>query len=219
MKNVDNVDVSILPEGFTYLEDPRMIYHISYATSDNFMGRPVAGYYNKVCILTEKAATALIKVQDSLDSYEQGYRLSIFDAYRPTSAVQDFMNWAKEPVIPSLKDKYFPHLEKHQLFEVGYIAPINSTHSRGSTVDLTILRPVGPHAKQYEALDMGTIFDFFDETSHTHSPNISAEAKQNRQFFLNLMSEHGFENYEKEWWHYTLRNEPFPDTYFNFWVK
>lgn len=216
MQIVNNID--ILPKGFTYITDPRMIITINYVSSDNFMGRPAAGYHQPVCILSLEAASALIEAQNKLDTYNKGYRLKIFDAYRPTQAVQDFMKWRQEPINVDIKKIYFPDLEKDQLFETGYIAPVHSTHSRGSTVDLTITLP-SSNAIGYEEMDMGTIFDFFDKKSHTHCADISEKAKKNRQFLIALMEEQGFENYHKEWWHFTLKNEPFPETYFNFPVE
>lgn len=208
----------VLPEGFTYLDDPRMIFTINYASKDNFMGRSAAGYDKKVCILSEEAARALIGVQDDLERLNKGYRLRIFDAYRPTRAVEDFMAWAQEPLDLEKKKIFFPEHDKYQLFEIGYIAAVNSTHSRGSTVDLTITVPAN-NFLGFEELEMGTIFDFFGTKSHTICSDISEKAKNNRKFLNSLMEARGFENYPKEWWHFTLKNEPFPDTYFDFPVR
>lgn len=213
----------MLPNGFVYLEDPRIIKTMEYTTHDNFMGRPVAGYINKVCIVTEAAGKALIAIQDELDTLNAGYHLRIFDAYRPTQAVEDFIQWSKDFSDEKMRKIFYPDIAKPDLFKQGYIAE-RSSHSRGSTVDLTItvLDSGGAvNAKDMLGtdLDMGTAIDFFGELSHTNATGISDIAKKNRRFLVNIMDKHGFENYPVEWWHYTLRNEPFPDTYFNFPIK
>lgn len=204
-----------LPEGFVYLDDPRIIYSINYATEDNFMGRKVHGYEAQVCILTEITAKTLQEVQDELDAMEKGYALKIFDAYRPMQAVRDFINWSEEPELPFMRAKYHPYLTKTELFELGYISD-HSTHARGSTVDLTIVTRNGDMHKDF---DMGTIFDFFGEEAHTESKDVSLEVQNNRKFLCDLMIKYGFENFYQEWWHYTLEGEPFPDTYFDFEIK
>ncbi len=180
------------------------------------MGRPAAGYKEKICILTEEAAKALILVQNELDTLESGYCLKIFDAYRPTEAVADFVRWAEEPG-EKMKDHFYPTFTKPELFKFGYIAK-QSSHSRGSTVDLTIASLATTNADPTE-LDMGTIFDFFNEKAHTDNPYISDTAKKNRLFLKEIMEKHGFKNYPLEWWHFTLENEPFPETYFEFPVQ
>ncbi len=204
-----------LPQGFTRLEDPRIQVVIDYATSDNFLGRPVTGYLAPVCILTEPAAAALIRVQNTLDSLEQNFHLKIFDTYRPTSAVSDFIDWAKQPEEPKAKARYFPNLDKSTLFDLGYIGT-RSTHSRGSTVDLTITVQSETDPTTFVDLEMGTIFDFFDERSNTNATAISATAKKNRILLNTVMHQQAFINFPMEWWHFTLENEPFPETYFNF---
>lgn len=208
----------MLPEGFTYLKDPRIILSINYAGDDNFLGRPVASYLAKVCILTIPARDALIRVQDALDAYNQGYRLRIFDAYRSTTAVADFQAWARDPHDQKMKAQCYPDLEKPALFEQGYIAN-RSDHSKGSTVDLTITVPNPMDPKVPIDLDMGTPIDFFSEKSHTYSDHISPLAQKNRKLLVDVMEAQGFINYEKEWWHYTLKDQPFPDTYFDFPIK
>lgn len=206
-----------LPEGFTHLKDPRILLSMDYATSNNFLGRPVAGYLSPVCILTQKAANALINVQDSLDQLAKNLHLKIFDAYRPATAVSDFVQWSKDPLQQTTKSKYYPTLDKRDLFKLGYIGE-PSTHSRGSTVDLTIVVQSNDDRKKYTELEMGSFFDFFNETSNTDSPNVSEDAKQNRFFLKTLMEKHGFKNFPMEWWHFTLENEPFPTTTFDFVV-
>jgi len=210
----------MLPAGFTYLEDPRIIRTMAYCTHDNFMGRPVKGYERQVCILSNQAHDALIAVQNELDSLGRGYHLRIFDAYRPTTACSDFLHWSKDPKQKEMERIYYPNVLKETLFEQGYIAE-KSTHSRGSTVDLTICVRDRSTVDLHDAkdLDMGTVIDFFDELTHTANPNISEIAKKNRALLKDLMAKQGFINYPLEWWHFTLDNEPFPDTYFDFPVR
>lgn len=198
------------------------------------MGRMVAEYFAPVCIFTREAAHALIQVQNALEKHNPHYRLKIFDTYRPTGAVSDFANWAEDIQDQKMKNDYYPEINKKDLFELGYISN-RSGHSRGSTIDLTIAicnESHSPNAIQqhwknrnFDALqaipelDMGTNFDFFGELSHTANPGITHRARQNRLLLKNLMEAAGFENYPLEWWHYTLKNEPFPDTYFSFPVR
>jgi zinc D-Ala-D-Ala dipeptidase len=224
--------MATLPNGFVYLDDPRIILTMSYATENNFLGRIVKDYLAPVCILTKEAAAALMKVQDALEKYHPNYHLKIFDAYRPTTAVSDFKVWANDAYDQKMKALYYPDIDKPSLFEQGYIAE-KSGHSRGSTVDLTITvlkdemsrenLSLGPLSEQKQIIDvelpMGTPFDFFGDSSHTANKDISDEAKRNRQLLKDLMESAGFENYKLEWWHYTLKNEPFPDTYFSFPIK
>ncbi len=204
----------MLPAGFTYVKDPRFLLSLRYLTSDNFVGRPIAGYEGNVCILTEKAATALSAVQDDLDRLNQGYHLKIFDAYRPVTAVLDFSQWAQNPNQQEQKAQFYPNVPKSELFKQGYLAD-HSSHSRGSTVDLTISVISAASAVPID-LDMGTIFDFFDEKAHTLSPEVSPMARKNRLLLKDTLEKHQLINYPLEWWHFTLANEPFPDTYFDF---
>jgi D-alanyl-D-alanine dipeptidase len=205
-----------LPEGFIKVQDSRLIYIMSYATSQNFLGRPVTGYEAPVCILSTPVATALSQVQDTLDQQGEGYALVIYDGYRPQRAVEDFKKWALDLEDQSQKDLYYPFAHKSDLFNLGYISQ-RSSHSRGAAVDLTLARrsPSG----QVEVLDMGTPFDFFHTSSHTADPSIVGVPQKNRQFLKGLMESHGFENYHKEWWHYSYKAEPFPHTYFDFVVR
>ena len=204
-----------LPKGFVYVKNTNIVCDIRYATTNNFAEQKIDGYKSNKCILTKEAANALVAVQKELDSLKPGYKLHIFDAYRPLDAVKHFVRWSKEASNKHIKQKYYPDFKKEQLFELGYIA-LSSSHSRGSTVDLTICEYVDG---KYNDIEMGTIFDFFGERSHTEYKNISIEAQKNRIFLKNLMEKHGFKNFEKEWWHYTLGNEPFPDKSFNFYVE
>jgi D-alanyl-D-alanine dipeptidase len=206
-----------LPAGFGYLEDPRIICALAYYTNENFVGRPIAGYNQPICIATDRLLAGLIRVQDDLDALDCGYVLKIFDAYRPQTAVNDFEAWSYDENDFKTKDVYYPKLSKRELFAQGYILA-KSSHSRGSAVDLTIVK-VEPDTNTHTELDMGTIFDFFGDESHTDYPDISVDARANRQMLKLLMEKHGFKNYPKEWWHYNVVHEQFPDTYFDFPIE
>jgi len=180
-----------------------------YAGSDNFMGRPVRGYHAPEIMVTLEAAEALAAAQKGAKA--QGLSLLVFDGYRPQRAVDHFVEWGADLADTLNKAAYYPNVPKAELFERGYIAE-RSGHSRGSTVDLTLTRDGLP-------LDMGTPFDFFDELSHTENPASTPEAMANRMLLRDIMTAAGFRNYVNEWWHYTLVNEPYPDTYFNIPVE
>lgn len=184
---------------------PDVIVEARYVGDDNFVGRPVDGYDANKCLLTKEAAAALAAAQADLSAF--GLRFRIYDCYRPQRAVDHFVRWAQDENDTARKADYYPNVPKDELFERGYIAE-KSGHSRGSTVDLTI-----------EGLDMGSPWDFFDEKSHTEYESLPAQARANRLFLKTLMSRHGFNNYAKEWWHFTLNDEPFPETWFNFPVE
>jgi len=184
---------------------PSMRFDIRYATHENFLGTPVEGYDAPLCYLTKEAGYALKEVQNALE--KEGLRLQVFDCYRPQRSVDHFVRWAKDINDTTMKKEYYPGVEKRELFEKGYIAA-RSGHSRGSTVDLTI-----------EELDMGTPFDFFDPRSHTASDAVTKEQHANRMMLKKVMEENGFQNYAEEWWHYTLKDEPFTTTYFDFTVS
>ncbi len=203
-----------LPNQFVYLKDidPSIIQDMKYFTHDNFIGRPIAGYEAAQCILTKSAALALAQVQQKLK--QQSLSLKVFDCYRPQIAVNDFIQWSQDPTDQKMKEQYYPRVNKADLFTLGYIAA-KSGHTRGSTVDLTIVHIKHPS----QQLDMGTHFDFMDEFSHTFSEHIQGEKRENRLLLRNLMQEANFNPYDKEWWHFTLKNELFPDTYFDFPVK
>ncbi len=200
-----------LPDNFVYLEDidSSIIQDIKYFSDDNFIGRPIKGYSAARCILTLPAALALAKVQKILQ--QQSLSLKVFDGYRPQTAVNDFIDWAKEPSDQKMKTSFYPRVNKADFFEQGYIAAQRSTHSRGSTVDLTITR------MDNIDLPMGSSFDFMDELSNYHSAEISDEARKNRLLLREIM-QIDFKPYDVEWWHFTLKKEPFPDQYFDFQV-
>ncbi len=190
---------------------PSAVFDIRYYSKNNFIGVRVNGYEKPLCILTESAVLALTKVQQEIS--QQGYTLKIFDCYRPQQAVDHFVQWVKNLSDQKMKSKYYPSEDKSQLIEKGYIAD-QSGHSRGSTLDLTLARK-----SDSIELDMGTTYDYFDSISNTADSRITAEQKENRLLLKSVMEKHGFVNYEKEWWHYTLKDEPYPDMYFNFSVK
>lgn len=202
-----------LPEGFVYVKDniPDVALDIRYASSNNFIGKPVEAYKKPVAILSKPAAEALKKVQEELT--HEGYFLKIFDAYRPQTAVNDFIIWAKDPADTIAKKDFYPNVDKKDLFKLGYIAS-KSGHSRGSTVDLTIV-----NAATGEELDMGSTYDYFGEISHHSSTKITAGQKANRELLKNVMIKHGFRPYPEEWWHYSLKKEPYPNTFFDFPVE
>jgi len=188
---------------------PGLVVDMRYAGGDNFVGRPIEGYQKPVCLLTRQAANALADVARDISG--RGLKLKVFDCYRPKRAVAHFMRWAQAINDVKNKSAYYPDLDKRQLFADGYIAA-HSGHSRGSTLDLTFVGASGE-------LDMGTHFDFLSARSNTSNPTVSVEAHRNRLMLAAAMSKHGFKPYGKEWWHFTLRGEPFPDTYFDFPVR
>lgn len=201
------------PEGFVYTHEaiPTAEHEIRYAGSHNFMGEPVTGYEKPVALLSTAAAAALKKAQ--MELLNTGYCIKIFDAYRPQRAVNHFIRWAKEPKATEMKQEFYPEVDKSQLFQRGYIAS-KSGHSRGSTVDLTLV-----DADTGEELDMGSPYDFFGPISHHGAKTITETQTHNREILKQAMNRAGFRAYSEEWWHYTLRNEPYPDTYFDFPVK
>ncbi|WBL25067.1 M15 family metallopeptidase [Zunongwangia sp. HGR-M22] len=202
-----------LPEGFVYLSEviPDIESELRYLENHNFTGRPVPGYESNKIILSSQAAKALEKVQQELEN--EGYCLKIFDAYRPQRAVDSFIAWSKKAEDTLNKSEFYPNKRKMNLFSLGYIAT-KSGHSRGSTVDLTII-----DANTLEEIDMGGNFDFFGERSHHNFEDLNKNQRQNREYLKSIMSKYGFRHYSEEWWHYTFRNEPFPETYFNFIIK
>jgi D-alanyl-D-alanine dipeptidase len=200
-----------LPDGFVDLQErvPGIMIELRYASNDNFVGRPVEGYQSgQRVVMTAAAAQALARVQAELAPF--GLGLKVFDAYRPQRAVNDFVHWAVDVNDQRNKQEYYPQVDKRDLFKLQYIAH-RSGHTRGSTVDLTLVSlPDG------KALDMGSNFDFFGEQSWVNHPDLSAQQRANRMLLQQVMTRYGFIPYRKEWWHFTLRDEPYPDTYFDF---
>ena len=199
--------------GFVLLSDavPDAILEIRYYSTYNFIGDRIDGYEEPVALLTKEAAAALKAVSD--DVIQKGYRLKIYDAYRPQKAVSHFMRWALDFEDTRMKPYFYPDLEKDTLFPLGYIAE-HSGHSRGSTVDLTLF-----DMTTEKEVDMGGTFDFFGELSHPDYTDITEEQYQNRMILREAMLAHGFKPLEEEWWHFTLRDEPYPNTYFTFPVS
>ena len=203
-----------VPESFISLSEicPSLKLEMSYSTNDNFTGEVVAGYKAKKAYLARVPAFALCEVQ--ADALKLGLSLKIFDSYRPVKAVSFFQEWARRPETnPHLKELYYPLFTRQQLFEQGYIAK-QSSHSRGSAVDLTLI-----DVKSDKSLDMGSAFDYFDDLSHTESPKVTAAQLKNRMLLKGLMEGRGFKNFSQEWWHYSYKPEPFPTEYFDFDVE
>ena len=226
-----------VPKGFVDVKDivPSIVLDIRYYSSHNFVGTPIEGYSAPRCLLTRNAALSLKRVQRELSGYS--FSLKLYDCYRPKRSVDHFVRWAKDATNTKMKKEFYPTVRKSDLFRKGYIAK-KSAHSRGGTVDLTIVPiPLPPQEAYTEAqelcechlpakkrfrdnsIDMGTGFDCFHPLSWTESNSIGPKQRQNRLMLKSVMEKYGFRNYRKEWWHYTLRNEPFPNTYFNFIIK
>jgi D-alanyl-D-alanine dipeptidase len=198
----DIVDVNIF--------EPGMVMDIRYYADYNFVGQPINGYNAPKCLLSRRAAKALRTVREAVTP--DGYNLKIFDCYRPQRAVDHFIRWAGDLEDTDMKSIFYPFIEKSDLFDKGYIAA-KSSHSRASTIDLTLVDSNG------HELDMGYPYDFFDPFSHTDNPDVDQPAFNHRQYLKNVMERHGFTNLPEEWWHYTLTDEPYPETYFDFPVE
>lgn len=210
------VEAVALPADFVYLSDvaPSIVLDIRYARTDNFVGRPIDGYVRPTAVTTLATAEALKKVQADLQRF--GLGLKVFDAYRPQKAVDHFVRWAEDERDVRMQSKYYPRVAKRDLFREEYIAA-QSGHSRGSTVDVTLVyREAGGFSIE---LDMGSSFDFFDPRSWPDYPDLTGWQRANRMLLQTVMEKHGFKPYPKEWWHFTLNHEPHPETYFNFDVE
>ncbi|WP_431886840.1 M15 family metallopeptidase [Micromonospora wenchangensis] len=212
--------------------DPSIVVDIRYAGPHNFVGRRVDGYDEPLCLLTRPAAEALRRVQDAARA--ERLSLRVYDCYRPQRAADAFIRWARDPAAQQMKAEFYPRVAKSRLFTDGYLgAP--TAHSRGSTLDLTLEpRPAPPRASYAPGqplvactdpadrrfadgtLDMGTGFDCFDPLAHTADARVTGAARSNRQLLERLMTQEGFVNYDREWWHYRYADEPYPDTYFDF---
>ncbi len=215
--------------------DPSIIVEARYYSNYNFVGQRIRGYNAPKCIITRQAAEALASVQTELKAFSLS--LKVYDCYRPQRAVDDFVEWAKDLSDTRMKKDFYPTVAKRDLFRKGYIAK-KSSHSRGSTVDLTIVPLPLPEQPNYEArnglvechldyekrfkdksLDMGTAYDCFHPLSHTLNPEIGRIQKINRLLLKLIMEKYGFTNLPEEWWHYTLRGEPFPNRFFDFEIN
>lgn len=202
-----------LPNGFVYAKEviPNLRSDLRYYSSNNFIGKPIDGYVKPKCIVTKEASVALKNVQDELGRL--GFGLLIYDAYRPQRAVEHFVSWVADPADTLMKKRFYPNIDKKDLFKEQYIAT-KSGHSRGSTIDLTIVSLTTGHI-----LDMGSEYDLFDEKSSTDYPNITRNQRAVRLLLKRRMEKHGFKSHSKEWWHYTLSKEPYPKKYFDFPVQ
>ena len=202
--------VTMDSSGFVLLADmvPGIVQEIRYYSTYNFIGDRIDGYEEPVAICTKEAARALKAVSNELNV--QGYRLKVFDAYRPACAVRHFVLWGIEDLDLRMKPFFYPDLEKQELFVKGYVAS-QSSHSRGSTVDLTLL-----DMATGKEVDMGSPFDMFSEISHPDYTGITGEQYANRMRLQKAMVRGGFVPIDNEWWHFTLADEPYPDTYFEF---
>jgi len=190
---------------------PGLAVDMRYFGEENFVGRRIAGYEAPVCLLTHEAAEALGQVQARLAAF--GLGLKVFDCYRPTRAVADFAAWARDPADQKRKAQQYPDVDKSRLFELGYIAE-RSGHSRGSTVDLTLV-----DLQSGAEIDMGSGYDLFDTLSWPSDPRPAVAARANRMLLQQVMTEAGFRPLKEEWWHFTLNGEPYPGTYFDFPVR
>ena len=198
------------PTGFVVLGEyiPDIIQEIRYYSTYNFVGERIDGYEMPCALMTIEAAEALKAVSD--DVMKMGYRLKIYDAYRPQMGVDHFMRWAQNINDVRMKNYFYPEIDKARIIPEGYVA-VKSGHTRGSTVDLTLF-----DMKTGKELDMGGTFDYFGERSHPDFKKITKKQYNNRMILRNAMIRHGFKPLEEEWWHFTLENEPYPDTYFTF---
>lgn len=206
-------DTTSLPDGFVYVHEiiPDVILDIRYAGTHNFVGDVIDGYEAPYAVLTEQAACALADAANELRT--MGYRMKIFDAYRPKSAVRHFVRWANDASDMRMQDEFYPDFRKKILLvDQGYIAR-NSPHTRGSAVDLTLTDMEGLE------IDMGATFDFFGERSWYTFSGISPEQKENRALLRDVMVKHGFRPFDKEWWHFRLLKEPYSNTSFDFAVR
>ena len=213
MKTDYKNDVTMDPSGFVLLSDqvPHMIQEIRYFSTYNFIGERIDGYEEPCAMLTAEAARALKAASNEF--FVLGYRIKVFDAYRPASAVKQFVLWGIEDTDTRMKPFFYPELNKQDLFAEGYIAKLSS-HSRGSTVDLTLL-----DMKTGKEVDMGSPFDLFSEESHPDYTDITDEQYDNRMLLQHVMVRNGFVPIDCEWWHFTLKDEPYPNTYFDFPVS
>ena len=200
-------------DGFVPIAEaaPDVIQEIRYYSTYNFVGDRIDGYEQPVALMTKEAAAALREASD--ECVKRGYRLKIYDAYRPQRAVFHFMRWARDRDDTRMKAPFYPNLDKSVLFKQGYIAE-RSGHSRGSTVDLTLF-----DMKTGKEVDMGGTFDWFGRESHPDYKGVTKEQFANRMILRGIMVSHGFKPIAEEWWHFTLKDEPYPQTYFDFPVR
>lgn len=204
-------DRSMETAGFVLLTDviPDAILEIRYYSTFNFIGTRIDAYEAPVAYLTREAAYALRNAADALEA--QGYRIKIYDAYRPQSAVDHFKRWSEDLTATEMKPYFYPDVDKSTLFSKGYISE-RSGHSRGAAVDLTLVDMVSGRE-----VDMGGGFDLFGERSHAeYTLGLTEEQIENRRILREAMTENGFRFAPGEWWHFSLAQEPYPNTYFDF---
>jgi zinc D-Ala-D-Ala dipeptidase len=235
--SLTSVGANNLPQSFVYLKaiDPTIKQDIRYASNHNFIGKPIPGYEAAECILTKKAAQQLQAVNNELK--QSGLALKVYDCYRPTMAVDYFMSWINQIEQQQMKAEFFPSVAKTDFVKSNYVGS-PSGHSRGSTVDLTIVPLAAtkqaiykknqklvacyrPYNERFHdnSIDMGTGYDCMDELSHPDNKDVNLVAYSNRQLLQNIMGKYSFIGVPSEWWHFTLKDEPFPDTYFNFPIR
>ncbi len=228
---------NVKPYDFVNVKEviPDIIIELRYFGEHNFIGRRIEGYNKPICYLTKAAADSLSKVQEELRKFN--LTLKIYDGYRPQRAVNHFVEWAKDLSDTLMKKEFYPTVDKKNLFQDGYIAD-RSSHSRGSTVDLTIVPIPIPEQDRFNkyselcecylplekrfkdnSIDMGSGFDCFHPISHTINNSLELNQRINRLLLKTIMEKYGFKNYPLEWWHFTLINEPYPDTYFDFPIE
>jgi D-alanyl-D-alanine dipeptidase len=199
-----------MEKGFVFLDEvlPGIRWDAKYATWDNFTGKPVDGYELNRVVGTQALAQALLEAQNQAAA--RGYGLLLWDGYRPKRAVACFLRWSQQPEDNRTKARFYPNIERTEMVTKGYVAP-QSSHSRGSAIDLTLY-----HKETNELLPMGSSFDWMDDRSHHAAKGLKSQESQSRSHLRAIMETSGFEPYEKEWWHYKLKNEPYPTTYFDF---
>jgi D-alanyl-D-alanine dipeptidase len=226
------VALAIAPTQFVALDeiDPSIVQDMRYAQRHNFVGRRIKGYREPVCLLTRKAARALHRAQVALEP--EGYGLQVYDCYRPTRAVAQFDRWARNLADQRMKPEFYPRVDKRRAFVDGYIAH-RSGHSRGSTVDITLVKLpakaapawdgrlrscLAPYRRRFRdnSVNMGTTYDCMDPRAHTFHPAIRGRPHRNRLRLRAALNRVGFAPYDNEWWHFTLRGEPYPERYFDF---
>jgi zinc D-Ala-D-Ala dipeptidase len=195
---------------FAFVDElvPGIRWDAKYATWDNFTGKPVEGYLANRIVGTRALCAALGRAREA--AVARGFGLLLWDGYRPQRAVDRFLQWSREPEDGRTKRRHYPRLDRAQMFERGYVAA-RSGHSRGSTVDLTLY-----HVATGELARMGGDHDLMDAISHHGARGVTDEESRNRAHLRSVMEACGFTAYDCEWWHYTLRDEPHPDTYFDF---
>jgi len=201
-----------MQEGFAFVDElvSGVRWDAKYATWDNFMAKPVDGYLANRIVGSRELCGALESARDKAASL--GFGLLLWDGYRPQCAVNCFVRWSREPEDGRTKLRHYPNIDRHEMFERGYVA-IKSGHSRGSTIDLTLY-----HLASGELSPMGGGHDLMDPISHHGAQGISELESTNRRYLRSIMEDCGFSSYECEWWHYTLKQEPYPETYFEFLV-